>query len=206
MTSEGALERLLTAMRQDAEARSREFRHLNEQLEQRNELFEAQLGKRANSAKWLAILAAFLAITAGALVYTLVLTLGNDVKQMSGNMVDMRGYLRNMAAGDPVDGEASFMSSMAHDIHRMSNDIAAMRVEMTAVSGDIGVMRTAMTDMREDIGAMNSSMGEMGGDMKDMRANIDGMAQSLGHMSRSVGRLSRDAQHLREPFRGIMPW
>ena len=43
-----------------------------------------------------------------------------------------------------------------------------------------------------DIGSMNTSMNDMRGDMK--------------RMSRNVGRLSHDAQNLREPFRGMMPW
>jgi len=205
-TGEDALERLLTAVQQDAEARTRELAHLNTQLEERNKLLEKQLGRRANTAKWMALLAGLTAVIVGIWVYMLVMKLGNDFHDMSAQMGQMHGYMKNMAAGEPVDGQPSYMSSMAHDIHRMSGDIAAMRIEMNQVSGDIGVMRTAMTEMRGDIGDMNGSMVEMGGDMKNMRQNIDGMAQSLSHMSRNVGRLSRDARQLRDPFGGMMPW
>jgi len=206
LTGEDALERLLDAVREDAQTRAQELARLNEQLEERNRLIEKRLGRSGSAAKWFASLAMLLAVVVGAWMYLLVMNLGNDVNGMSSQMTQMHGYMKNMAAGKPVAGEASYMSSMAHDIHRMTDDIAAMRVEMKRVSGDIGVMRTAMTDMRSDIGKMNGSMDGMGSDMKSMRDNIDGMAQSLGHMSRNVGRLSRDAQNLRNPFPGMMPW
>ena len=205
-TSEQALERLLEAVQQDAQSRARELEHLNAQLEERTRVLEQQLGKRAGGARWLALLAMLLALIVGAWVYTLVINLGNEMQGMSSQMSGMHAYMKNMGAGVPVEGESSYLSSMAHDIHQMSGDIAAMRVEMTQVSGDIGVMRTAMTEMRGDIGSMNTAMASMGQDMTDMRENIGGMAHSLGTMNRSVGRLSRDAQNLREPFRGIMPW
>lgn len=205
-TGSEALERLLVALRQDAEARSGELERLNQQLEERNSLLQKQLEKRVSGARWLALLGMLMALIVGAWVYTLVLKLGNDMQDMSGQMRHMHGYMQNMAAGEPVQGQASYLSSMAHDIHQMSADISAMRDEMTQVSGDIGVMRVAMTDMRGDIGSMNTAMTSMGSDMGDMRENISGMAQSLGSMNRNVGRLSRDAQNLREPFRGMMPW
>jgi archaellum component FlaC len=145
-------------------------------------------------------------IVVGVWVYMLVLNLGNDFNGMSAQMGQMHGYMKNMAAGEPVEGQDSYMSSMAHDIRRMSDDISIMRTEMKQVSEDIGVMRTAMSGMRDDIGSMNGSIVAMGGDMKDMRNNIDGMAQSLSHMGRNVGRLSRDARQLRDPFGGMMPW
>jgi len=146
------------------------------------------------------------ALVIGVWVYMLVLHLGQDQNGISQQMVQLHSYMKNMAAGEPVENGDSYMSSMAHDIHRMSIDSAAALVEIQQVSSDIGVMRTAMTDMRGDIGSMNSSTNDMRGDMKHMRENISGMAQSLSNMSRNVRRLSHDAQNLREPFRGMMPW
>jgi hypothetical protein len=206
VTGDDALERLLAVIQRDADARTRELAKLNEQLETRNQLLEKQLARRAGAAKWFALVAGVAALVVAGWVYLLVLNLGDEFNGMSAQMGQMHGYMKNMAAGEPVEGQDSYMSSMAHDIHRMSNDIAAMRIEMTQVSGDIGVMRTAMTQMGGDIGNMNGAMGEMGGDMKSMRQNIDGMAQSLNHMGRNVGRLSRDARQLRDPFGGMMPW
>jgi methyl-accepting chemotaxis protein len=206
LNGENALQDFMEAVREDAQARANEFARLNEQLEERNRLLEQQLGHRINGAKWFSLLAVVAAVVIGVWVYTLVLHLGQDVNGMSQQMGQMHGYMKNMAAGEPVEGGDSYISSMAHDIHRMSEDMAGVRVEIQQVSSDIGVMRTAMTDMRGDIGIMNTSMDDMRGDMKHMRENIGGMAQSLSRMSRNVGRLSRDAQNLREPFRGMMPW
>jgi methyl-accepting chemotaxis protein len=206
LNDENALQELIMAVRGDAKARVDEFARLNEQLEERNRLLELQLGRRINGARWFSLLAVVAALVIGVWVYMLVLHLGQDVNGMSQQMGKIHGYMKNMAAGKPVEGGGSYMSSMAHDIHRMSEDMAAVRVEMQQVSSDIGVMRTAMTDTRGDIGSMNTLMNYMRGDMKHMRENIGGMAQSLSQMSRNVGRLSRDAQNLREPFRGMMPW
>ena len=189
---EKALQDLMVAVREDAQARANEFARLNDQLEERNRLLEQQLGRRINGAKWFSLLAVVAAVVIGVWVYMLVLHLGQDVSGMSQQMGQMHGYMKNMAAGEPVEGGDSYISSMAHDIHRMSEDMAGVRVEIQQVSSDIGVMRTAMTDMRGDIGSMNTSMNDMRGDMK--------------RMSRNVGRLSHDAQNLREPFRGMMPW
>jgi len=204
--SEESIERLVEVVRQDAEVRTRELENLNQHLEERNRVLEKQLGKRAGAAKWYAALAGLVAVIVGVWVYSLILNLGRDMHDMSTQMQQMHVYLQNMAAGDPVEGEASYMSSMAHNIDRMADDIGVMRIEMKQVSGDINVMRTAMTDMSGDIGKMNVAMHDLGGDMKSMRENIGGMAQSVGHMNRNVGRLSRDAQNLRNPFPGMMPW
>ncbi|MCW8962873.1 MAG: hypothetical protein OQL16_03675 [Gammaproteobacteria bacterium] len=203
---EKALQDLMVAVREDAQARANEFARLNEQLEERNRLLEQQLGRRINGTKWFSMLAVVAALVIGVWVYMLVLHLGQDQDGISQQMGQMHGYMKNMAAGEPVEGGDSYMSNMAHDIHRMSEDMAAVLVEIQQASGDIGVMRTAMTDMRGGIGSMNASMNDMRGDMKHMRENIGGMAQSLSKMSRNVGRLSRDAQNMREPFRGMMPW
>lgn len=192
LNGENALQDLMVAVREDAQARANEFARLSEQLEERNRLLEQQLGRRINGAKWFSLLAVVAALVIGVWVYMLVLHLGQDVNGMSQQMGQMSGYMKNMAASGPVEDGDSYMSSMAHDIHRMSEDMAAVRVGIEQVSSDIGVMRTAMTDMRGDIGSMNTSMNGMRGDMK--------------HMSRNVGRLSRDAQNLSEPFRGMMPW
>jgi len=204
--SEESIERLVEVVRQDAEVRTRELENLNQHLEERNRVLEKQLGKRASAAKWYAALAGLVAVIVGVWVYSLILNLGRDMHDMSTQMQQMHVYMQNMAAGDPVEGEASYMSSMAHNIDRMADDIGVMRIEMKQVSGDINVMRTAMTDMSGDIGKMNVAMHDLGGDMKSMRENIGGMAQSVGHMNRNVGRLSRDAQNLRNPFPGMMPW
>jgi methyl-accepting chemotaxis protein len=206
LNGDNALQDLLVAVREDAQGRANEFARLNDQLEERNRLLEQQLSRRINGTKWFSLLAVVAALVIGVWVYMLVLHLGQDVNGMSQQMGRMHGYMKNMAAGEPVEGGDSYMSSIAHDIHRMSEDMAAVRVGIQQVSSDIGVMRTDMTDMRGDIGSMNTSMNEMGGDMKHMRENIGGMAQSLSRMSRNVGRLSRDAQNMREPFRGMMPW
>jgi hypothetical protein len=200
---ENAQQDLRVAMREDSQLSANEFARLNEQLEERNRLLEQQLGRRINGAKWFSLLAVVAALVIGVWVYMLVLHLGQDQYGIS-QKID--GYMKNIAAGVPVEGGDSYMSSMAQDIHSMSEDMAAVLVEMQQVSSDIGVMRTAMIDMRGGIGSMNTSMNDMRGDMKHMRDNIGGMAQSLSHMSRNVGRLSRDAQNLREPFRGMMPW
>ena len=200
---ENALQDLVLAMRKDAQASAKEFARLNEQLEERNRLLEQQLGSRINGAKWFSMLAVLAVLVIGVWVYTLVLQLGQDQNGISQQLGQM---LNNLAAGELVEGGDNYMSSMAQDIHSMSEDMAAVLVEMQQVSSDIGVMRTAMTDMRGGIGNMNVSMNEMGGDMKHMRENIGGMARSLSLMSHNVGRLSRDAQNIREPFRGMMPW
>jgi methyl-accepting chemotaxis protein len=206
LNGENALQDLMVAIREDTQLRANEFARLNDELEKRNHLLEQQLGHRINGAKWFSMLAVVAALVIGIWMYMLVLQLGQDVNGMSQQMGQMHGYMKNMAAGEPVKGGDSYMSSIAHDIHRMSEDMAAVRVGIQKVSSDIGVMRTDMTDMRGDIGSMNTSMTDMRGDMKHMRENIGGMAQSLSRMSRNVGRLSRDAQNLREPFRGMMPW
>lgn len=206
LNGENVLQDLLVAVREDAQGRANEFARLNDQLEERNRLLEQQLSRRINGTKWVSLLAVVAALVIGVWVYMLVLHLGQDVNGMSQQMGQMHGYMKNMAAGEPVEGGDSYMSSIAHDIHRMSEDMAAVRVGIQQVSSDIGVMRTDMTDMRGDIGSMNTSMNDMGGDMKHMRENIGGMAQSLSRMNRNVGRLSRDAQNMREPFRGMMPW
>jgi methyl-accepting chemotaxis protein len=203
---ENVLQDLVAGVREDAQLRANEFARLNDQLEERNRLLEQQLGRRINGAKWFSLLSLVAALVIGVWVYLLVLHLGQDVNGMSQQMGQMHGYMKNMAAGEPVAGGDSYMSSIAHNIHRMSEDMAAVRVGIQQVSNDIGVMRTDMTDMRGDIGSMNASMNDMRGDMKHMRENIGGMAQSLSRMSRNVGRLSRDAQNMREPFRGMMPW
>ena len=204
--SDETLERLVELVRQDAAARGRELEHLNERLEERNRLLEKQLGRRAGAAKWFAAVAGLAAIITGVWVYALILNVGHDMHDMSTQMQQMHVYMQNMAAGEPLEGDASYMASMAHNIDRMADDIGVMRVEMNRVSTDINVMRTAMTDMSGDIGKMNIAMHDLGGDMKSMRENIGGMAQSVGHMNRNVGRLSRDAQNLRNPFPGMMPW
>ena len=206
LNDENALQDLMVAVREDTQARANEFARLNEQLEERNRLLEQQLGRRINGAKWFSLLAVIAAVVIGVWVYMLVLQLGQNVNGMSQQMGKMHGYMKNIAAIEPIEGADSYMSSMAHDTHSMSEDMAAVRVEIQQVSSDIGVMRTAMTDTRGDIGSMNTLMNYMSGDMKHMRENIGGMAQSLSQMSRNVGRLSRDAQNLREPFRGMMPW
>ena len=204
--SDETLEKLVELVRQDAEARTRELEGLNERLEERNRLLEKHLGRRAAAAKWYAAVAGLAAVIVGVWVYSLVVNLGRDMHDMSGQMQQMHVYMQNMAAGEPVEGASSYMASMAHNIDRMADDIGVMRVEMERVSTDINVMRTAMTDMSGDIGKMNVAMHDLGGDMKSMRENIGGMAQSMGHMNRNVGRLSRDAQNLRSPFPGMMPW
>jgi len=200
------VERLIEVVQQDAATRARELAHLNEQLEERNRLLERQLSRRASAAKWLAALAGLVAVIAGVWVYALIEHLGRDMSSMSTQMQRMHGYMQNMAAGEPVEGGASYMSSMAHNIDRMADDTEVMRSAMQQVSGDINVMRVAMTNMSGDIGKMNLAMTDLGKDMKSMRDNIGGMAQSVGHMNRNVGRLSRDAQNLRNPFPGMMPW
>jgi len=180
--NENALQDLMMAVREDAQARANEFARLSEQLEERNQLLEQQVGRRINGAKWFSLMAVVVALVIGVWVYMLVLHLGQDQNGISQQIGQMHGYMKNMAAGEPIEGGDSYMSNMAHDIHRMSEDMAAVLVEMQQVSSDIGVMRTAMTDMR------------------------GGMTRSLSQMSRNVGRLSNDAQNLREPFRGMMPW
>ena len=206
LKDETALHDFMEAVREDAHARANEFARLNEQLEERNLLLKQQLGSRINGIKWLSLIAVVAVLVIGVWVYMLVLHLQQDQNGVSQQMDQMHGYMKNMAAGELIEGGDSYMSSMAQDIHRMSEDMTAVLVEIRQVSSDIRVMRTAMTDMRGDIGSMNTSMKDMRSDMKHMRANIGGMAQSLSHMSRNVGRLSRDAQNLREPFRGMMPW
>ena len=196
---DNALQDLMVAVREDTQARANEFGRLNEQLEERNRLLEQQLGSRINGVKWLSLLAVVAALVIGIWMYMLVLNLGQGVNDMSKQMGQMHVYLKNMAASESIDDGNSYIAGMAQDIHRMSEDMAAVRVEMQKVSSDIGVMRVAMTDMRSDIGVMNTSMNEM-------RDNIGGMAQSVSHMSRNVRRLSRDAQNMGEPFRGMMPW
>jgi methyl-accepting chemotaxis protein len=203
LNGENALQDLMAVVREDAQARANEFTRLNEQLEERNRLLEQQLGRRINGAKWFSLLAMVAAVVIGVWVYMLVLHLGQDV---SGMAQQMNGYMKNMVVGESVEGGDSYISSIAHDIHRMSEDMAVVRVEIQQVSSDIGMMRTATTDMRGGIGRMNTSMNDMSGDMRHMRENIGGMAQSLSKMSRNVGRMSRDTQNLREPFRGMMPW
>lgn len=199
LKGENALQDLLAAVREDAQARVNEFARLNEQLEEHNRLLEQQVSRRINGARWASLLAVVVALLIGVWVYMLAPHMEQDQGDMSQQIEQMHEYMKNMAAGEPVEGGGSYMSSMAHDIHRMSEDMAAVRVDMQQVSSDIGAMRTAMTDMRGDIGSMNAST-------IDMRDNIGGMAQSLSHMSRNVRRLSRDAQNMGEPFRGMMPW
>ena len=196
---EDALQDLMVVMREDAQARANEFARLNEQLEERNRLLEQQLGRSINGSKWLSRLAMVAALVIGVWVYMLVVNLGQGVDGMSQKMDQMRGYMKNMAARESIEGGGDYISSMAHDIHQMSEDISVVRAEMQQVSSDIGLMRVAMTDMRADIGVMNATM-------HDMRENIGGMTQSLSHMNRNVRRLSRDAQNMGEPFRGMMPW
>ena len=196
---ENALQDLMVVVREDTQARANDFARLNEQLEERNRLLEQQLGRGINGAKWFSLLAVVVALVIGVWVYMLVLHLGQGLDSMSQQMGQMHGYMKNMAVNKSIEGGDSYISSMAHDIHLMSEDMAVVRIEMQKVSSDIGVMRGAMTDMREDIGIMNTSM-------NDMRENIGGMSRSLSHMSRNVRRLSRDAQNMGEPFRGMMPW
>ena len=204
--NENALQDLIVVLREEAQARSKEFVRLNEQLEERDHLLEQQLARRINTTKLVSVLAVIAVPMIGVWVYMLALNLEQDVNGMSHQMGQMQHYMKNMAAGEPIDGGDSYMSSMANDIHSMSEDMAAVRDGIQQISSDISVMRTAMTDMRWDIGRMNTSMNHMRGDMKHMRDNISGMAQSLSHMSQNVGRMSRDTQNLREPFRGMMPW
>lgn len=209
VSGEDSVERLVEALRQDAQARTLELANLNEQLEERSRVLERQLGKRAGAAKWYAMLAALLAIGVGAWVYTLMLQMSQDVDSMSQRIGQMQIYMRNMGAGKPAKGESGFLAGISQNTGRMSADTVAMREAMQAMSGDISGMRQAMEEMRGNIGNMNRTMGSLGNDMKDMTDNVAGMAKSIGYMNRSVGRLSRDADSLRGPFPGmnsVMPW
>lgn len=202
-------QRLIEIVRQDAQARAAELAHLNELLEERTQMLERQLGRRASTAKWFAVVAGLLAIIVGIWVYTLMQGVSGSIEQMSHRVGGMQTYMKHMGAGQPPTGEASFMSAMARDTDKMTVDIGLMREAMQQLTGDIGAMRTGMEGMRGDIGSMNKTMRSLGRDMQLMNKNVAGMAQSMARMDQSVSRLSYGADSLRAPFPtmdSVMPW
>ena len=203
------LDRLVEIVRQDGQARAVEMANLNRLLEERTQVLERQLGKRANAAKWYAVLAGLLAVMVGVWVYSLMLEMSRNVGDMSTHVGQMQVYMKNLGGGESGKGAASFMSGMAHDTDQISVDIGIMRKAMQQVTGDIGAMRTVMEGVRVDIGSMNGIMGNLGGDMRLMSDDVAGMARSMGHMNRSVDSLARGADALRAPFPtmdSVMPW
>lgn len=207
--SDEHLDRLVELVRQDAQARAAELAHLNELLEERTQVLERQLGKRANAAKWYAGLAGMLAILIGIWVYSLMEGMSESIDTLSSSIGGVQTYMKGMGSGELGKGEAGFMSAMARDTEQMTVDIGIMRKAMQQVTGDIGAMRKVMEGMRADIGSMNSTIVSLSGDMRQMNNNVAGMAQSIGRMDRSVSRLSLGAGSLRGPFPGmnsVMPW
>ncbi len=202
------LERLLEVVREEAQRQTAELRGINAQLEERTRVLERQLGRRANAAKWYALVAGLVAVMVGFWVYSLMQHMASSVDGMSSHVGKMQVYMKNMSAGG--QGNGSSVSAMNTTLDRMAKDTAIMRAAMEQVTGDIRAMRSAIEGMRGDIGSMNRTLAGLTGEMQMMGDNVASMAQSLDYMNRNVGRLSRDVNGgFRGPFPSmdsVMPW
>lgn len=197
-----AIQNLVEVLQEDLKIRSKQLEQMNALIETRNQLLTEQVTKQNQMPKWYAGIAGLVAVIIGLWVASLIISMVDDMNNMSAKMSFMETYMKNMGEGDRASGEASYMASMAGNMSKMSTDMAAMR---------------------QDMGAMNTSMGTMSGDMSQMNNNVGTMTKAVDSMSGSVGRMNvdtnimrngvqrmaRDTGYMGQPFRAmdsVVPW
>ncbi len=118
---------------------------------------------------------------------------------------------------------ADAMTSMQHDMSKMSGLMTNMSNNMQSMSGDMHAMNTHMLQMQQDMGgmrvhishmdsmavnmaSMSENMGTMSERVAQMQAATASMEYGLRHMTHDMNTMSNTVAPTMHGMRQMMPW